>query len=98
MAVTSISLSYLIAQCPAPVSSSSTVTDGLYWVDLVNAWARITAEELPIKQNIINYCNLYAPEIIIKSDDYDSINNKLMHIKSALQACATATTPPTPSP
>ena len=87
MSATSISLSYLIAQCPAPVSTSGGVTDALSWIDLVNAWVRVTAEELPLKQNIINYCNLYAPEIIIKSDDYDSINNKLMHIKTALTAC-----------
>lgn len=87
MIATSISLSYLIAQCPAPVATSGGVTDALSWIDLVNAWARVTAEELPLKQNIINYCNLYSPEIIIASDDYASVNNKLMHIKTALTAC-----------
>lgn len=93
---TNKTINQIISSCPAPVSSSSTVSDALYWVDLVNVWSRVTTQELPNKEHIINMCNLGAPEIIILSTDYDTINNILMHIKSALNAVVNVEATSTP--
>lgn len=88
---TSIPLSTVITRCPAPVSTSAGITDALMWIDFVNVWVRVTDEEIPNKQYIINLCDLYAPNVIVgnESSNYVDVNNMLMHVKSALTAVQT---------
>lgn len=88
---TNISLSTVITMCPAPVSTSSGNSDGLIWIDFVNVWVRVTEEEIPNKQYIINLCDLYAPKFYINSNvsDFADANDMLMHVKSALLAVQT---------
>lgn len=82
-----LSLSDLIRDCPAPVSTDAGVTDALYWNDLVLTFALTQTEELiPNKTQIINECNLYRPIFIITGKEYETYNNALMHVKSLLDA------------
>lgn len=82
-----LSLSDLIRDCPAPVSTDAGVTDALYWNDLVLTFALTQTEELiPNKAQIINECNLYRPIFIITGKEYETYNNALMHVKSLLDA------------
>lgn len=88
---TNIPLTTVITRCPAPVDAPAEITDGLLWIDFVNVWVRVTDEEIPNKQYIINLCDLYAPKFYINSSssDYDDVNDMLMHVKSALMAVQT---------
>ena len=101
--MSTINIEWLINNCPAPVSTSGDITDALFWLDIVDCWVRTQPEtEILNKQKIINMCNLYTPEIVVgyASDDYATVNNYLMHVRSALTAinAVNEDTPPTPDP
>lgn len=82
-----LSISDLIHDCPAPVSDDAGVTNALYWNDLVLTFAITQTEELiPNRSQIINDCNLFHPLFIVTGKDYGTYNNALMHVKSLLDA------------
>ena len=86
---TSVSAADLITSCPAPISATSqkTVTDGIYWFELVSAWCIVkTDADVPNKTGMKNKCDAFSADTKLNTSDYDSLNNNLMHIKGMLQA------------
>lgn len=88
MTPSTLPISSLISTCPAPVSDASGVSSALIWNDLVLAWTTTQPiDDVPVRQQLLNDCNLYHPQIIINSTDYGTVNNALMHVRSLLQSC-----------
>ena len=52
--MSTINITWLISNCPAPVSTSGGITDALFWLDIVDCWTRKQPEtEILNKQKII---------------------------------------------
>ena len=86
---TTVSAADLIASCPAPISATSqkTVTDGIYWFELVSSWCVVKTElDVPNKIGMKNRCDAFSLDTKLNTTDYDSLNNNLMHIKGMLQS------------
>ena len=82
-----VTLASLISTCPAPVSTSTGVQDGVTWLALSAAFANDNMttqlhDYQPIKSRAYTYFDL----IKLSSTDYVDINNKLYHVKDMLSA------------
>lgn len=82
-----MTLQALVNACPAPVSTDAGVTSAMEWFEIVNVFAiENTDNVLPNAMYVRNLSEVFAKNTILKSTDYDSINNNLMHLKVALDA------------
>ena len=82
-----MTLQALISACPAPVSTDAGVSSAMEWIEIVNVFAIKNVDNvLPNAMYIRNLSEVFAKNTILKSTDYDSINNNLMHLKVALSA------------
>ena len=77
----------LINACPAPVSTAEGVTQGIYWFELTSAFCIVSSDsDVPNRLPMRNKCDAFSADTKVKTTDYDSLNNNLMHIKGMLQA------------
>lgn len=82
-----VTISSLISTCPAPVSTSEGVSNSLIWFNLVHVFAcKATDTVMPTRFRVADDSAMYADDTVLATTDYDTLNNRLMHIKFQLQA------------
>lgn len=83
-----MTLQELVNSCPAPVSTAEGVTNAMEWFEIVSVFSITTDNQsMPNRLYVRNLCEVAAKNTILASEDYSKINNDLMHVKVAVDAC-----------
>ena len=84
----------LISTCPAPVSTAEGVTNALEWFYLVYVFCmESTDANVPTRLTVADKASFYYTETALATTEYNPLNNRLMHIKVALDAIKTYLNP-----
>lgn len=84
----------LISTCPAPVSTAEGVSTAIEWLYLVYVFCiESTDANVPTRLTVADKASYYYTETVLMTTEYNTLNNRLMHIKFALDAIKTYLTP-----
>ena len=77
----------LISTCPVPVSTAEGVSRALEWLYLVYVFCmESTDTSVPTRLTVADKASYYYTETVLMTTEYNALNNRLMHIKLALDA------------
>lgn len=90
----SMTLASLVSSCPAPVSTAEGVSRSIEWFEVASIFAINHSEKqsdpdsnyLANAMYVRNLCEVYTRNTELNTTDYTSLNNRLMHVKWALDA------------